>query len=102
VIAAARDRGRENPTAQKLRDSYHRRHSALVRGYEKALRKDRVRAVRFDDLSSMRPNRSSLRGAYGCSPAVCAPGGPEYVFRLNAAHSIPRGSELMLSFRAIG
>jgi len=53
-------------------------------------------------LSSVRPNRSSLRGAYGLSANRLHAGGSEYVFRLNAAQSIRRGSDLILSFRAIG
>jgi hypothetical protein len=53
-------------------------------------------------LSSVRPNRSSLRGAYGLSANRLRAGGSEYVFRLNAAQSIRRGSDLILSFRAIG
>ena len=53
-------------------------------------------------LSSVRPNRGSLRGAYGLSANRLRAGGSEYVFRLNAAQSIRRGSDLILSFRAIG
>ena len=51
-------------------------------------------------LSSVRPNRSSLRGAYGLSADRLRAGGSEYVFRLNAAQSIPRGSYLGFTFRA--
>jgi pimeloyl-ACP methyl ester carboxylesterase len=53
-------------------------------------------------LSSVRPNRSSLRGAYGLFANRLRAGGSEYVFRLNAAQSIPRGSDLLLEFRAVG
>ena len=52
-------------------------------------------------LASVRPNRDSLRGAYGLSGNHLRAGGSEYVFRLNAAQSIPRGSDLLLEFRAI-
>jgi hypothetical protein len=50
----------------------------------------------------VRPNRSSLRGAYGLFGNRLRAGGSEYVFRLNAAQSIPRGSDLLLEFRAVG
>ncbi|MCD6016680.1 MAG: putative hydrolase [Solirubrobacterales bacterium] len=53
-------------------------------------------------LSSVRPNRSSLRGAYGMFANRLRAGGSEYVFRLNAAQSILRGSDLLLNFRAVG
>ena len=53
-------------------------------------------------LASVRPNRSSLRGAYGLFGNRLRAGGSEYVFRLNAAQSIPRGSDLLLEFRAVG
>jgi hypothetical protein len=53
-------------------------------------------------LSSVRPNRSSLRGAYGLFANRLRAGGSEYVFRLNAAQSIPRGTDLLLTFRAVG
>ena len=52
-------------------------------------------------LASVRPNRGSLRGAYGLSGNHLRAGGSEYVFKLNAAQSIPRGSDLVLEFRAI-
>ena len=51
-------------------------------------------------LASVRPNRSSLRGAYGLFGNRLRAGGSEYVFRLNAAQSTPRGSDLLLDFRA--
>ena len=53
-------------------------------------------------LASVRPNRSSLRGAYGLFGDRLRAGGSEYVFRLNAAQSTPRGSDLLLDFRAVG
>jgi hypothetical protein len=53
-------------------------------------------------LASVRPNRSSLRGAYGLFGDRLRAGGSKYVFRLNAAQSIPRGSDLLLNFRAVG
>jgi pimeloyl-ACP methyl ester carboxylesterase len=52
-------------------------------------------------LSSVRPNRSSLRGAYGLFGNHLRAGGSEYAFTLNAAQSIPRGSDLLLEFRAV-
>ena len=52
-------------------------------------------------LASVRPNRDSLRGAYGLLGNHLRAGGSEYVFKLNAAQSIPRGSDLLLEFRAI-
>ena len=52
-------------------------------------------------LASVRPNRGSLRGAYGLSANRLRAGGSEYVFSLNAAQSIPRGSDLLLDFRAV-
>jgi pimeloyl-ACP methyl ester carboxylesterase len=51
-------------------------------------------------LSSVRPNRSSLHDAYGLFANRLRAGGSEYVFRLNAAQSIPRGSHLTFTFRA--
>jgi hypothetical protein len=51
-------------------------------------------------LSSVRPNRSSLRGAYGMFANRLRHRGSEFVFRLNAAQSIPRGSHLTFTFRA--
>lgn len=53
-------------------------------------------------LVSVRPNRRSLRGAYGLFANRLRAGGSEYVFKLNAAQSIPRGSDLLLEFRAVG
>jgi len=51
-------------------------------------------------LSSVRPNRPSLHGAYGLFANRMRAGGSEYVFKLNAAQSIPRGSHLTFTFRA--
>ena len=51
-------------------------------------------------LSSVRPNRRSLRGAYGMFANHLRHRGSEFVFRLNAAQSIPRGSHLTFTFRA--
>jgi pimeloyl-ACP methyl ester carboxylesterase len=51
-------------------------------------------------LVSVRPNRRSLRGAYGISDQRLRAGGSEYVFRLNAAQSTRRGAYLILTFRA--
>jgi pimeloyl-ACP methyl ester carboxylesterase len=53
-------------------------------------------------LVSVRPNRRSLRGAYGLFANRLRHRASEYVFRLNAAQSIPRGSDLLLEFRAVG
>jgi pimeloyl-ACP methyl ester carboxylesterase len=53
-------------------------------------------------LASVRPSRSSVRGAYGLFGNHLRAGGSEYVFRLNAAQSIPRDSDLLLEFRAVG
>jgi hypothetical protein len=50
-------------------------------------------------LVSVRPNRRSLRDAYGLFGNRLRAGGSRYVFRLNAAQSIPRGSQLVLTFR---
>jgi hypothetical protein len=52
-------------------------------------------------LVSRRPNRRALRGAYGLFGQRLRQGGSQYVFRLNAVQSIPRGSHLTLTFRAI-
>jgi len=52
-------------------------------------------------LVSVRPNRSSLRGAYGMFANRLRHRGSEFLFRLNAAQSIPRGSHLTFTFRAI-
>jgi alpha/beta hydrolase fold len=53
-------------------------------------------------LASTRPNRRPLRGTYGLFGSRLRDGGSQYVFRLNADQSIPRGSELILTFRAVG
>jgi pimeloyl-ACP methyl ester carboxylesterase len=53
-------------------------------------------------LVSVRANRRFLRGAYGLAGQRLRRGGSEYVFRLNAAQTIPRGSYLTFTFRAIG
>jgi pimeloyl-ACP methyl ester carboxylesterase len=52
-------------------------------------------------LSSVRPNRSPLQDTYGLFGNRLRAGGSEYMFRLNAAQSIPRGSYLNFTFRAI-
>ena len=52
-------------------------------------------------LASVRPNRGSLRGAYGLSDHRLRQGGSRYVVTLDAAQSIHRGSYLVLTFRAI-
>jgi hypothetical protein len=49
-------------------------------------------------LLSMRPNRRSLRGAYGLFGQRLRAGGSEYVFRLNAAQSIRPGAYLIVTF----
>jgi hypothetical protein len=51
-------------------------------------------------LVSVRPNRRSLRGAYGMSANRLRHRGSAFVFRLNAAQSIPRASHLTFTFRA--
>jgi pimeloyl-ACP methyl ester carboxylesterase len=53
-------------------------------------------------LVSVRPNRRSLRGAYGLAGHRLRQRGSRYVVRLNAVQSIPRGSYLVFTFRAIG
>jgi pimeloyl-ACP methyl ester carboxylesterase len=53
-------------------------------------------------LVSVRPNRRSLRGAYGLFGQRLRRGGSQYVVRLNAVQSIPRGSDLIFTFRASG
>ncbi len=53
-------------------------------------------------LASVRPNRRSLRGAYGLFGSRLRKGGSQYAFRLNADQSIPRGSALILTFRGVG
>ena len=49
---------------------------------------------------SVKPNRRSLRGAYGLFGQRLRAGGSEYVFRLNAVQSIGRAAHLTLTFRA--
>jgi pimeloyl-ACP methyl ester carboxylesterase len=51
-------------------------------------------------LVSVRPNRRSLRGAYGLFGERLRAGGSEYVFRLNAVQSTRRGAYLILTFQA--
>jgi pimeloyl-ACP methyl ester carboxylesterase len=51
-------------------------------------------------LSSVRPNRRSLRDSYGLSKHRLRRGGSRYVVILDAAQSIPRGSYLTFSFQA--
>jgi pimeloyl-ACP methyl ester carboxylesterase len=53
-------------------------------------------------LTSVRPNRRSLRGDYGLFDQRLRRGGSEYAFGLNAVQSTPRGSNLLLTFRAHG
>jgi pimeloyl-ACP methyl ester carboxylesterase len=53
-------------------------------------------------LVSVRPNRRSLRGAYGLFGQRLRSGGSQYLVRLNAVQSIPPGSDLILTFRASG
>jgi hypothetical protein len=52
-------------------------------------------------LASVRPNRSSLVGAYGLSGHRLSPSGSEYRVTLNAVQSIPRGSFLVFRFRLL-
>ena len=52
-------------------------------------------------LVSVRPNRRSLRGAYGLANQQLTEGGSGYRFTLNAVQTIRRGSYLTLTFRAI-
>ena len=52
-------------------------------------------------LVSVKANRSSLRGAYGLSEHRFSLGGSEYVVTLNAVQSIPSGSFLTFTFRAL-
>jgi pimeloyl-ACP methyl ester carboxylesterase len=65
---------------------------------------DKRVVIRLSDsdlrLVSVRPNRRSLRGAYGLSDQRLRAGGSEYVFRLNAVQSTRRGAYLTLTFRA--
>ena len=53
-------------------------------------------------LVSVRPNRPSLRGAYGLFDQRLRRGGSEYTFGLNAVQSTPAGSYLVFTFRAGG
>ena len=66
---------------------------------------DKRVVIRLSDadlcLVSVRPNRRSLRGAYGLSEHRLGRGGSRYVVTLDAAQSIPRGSYLVFTFRAI-
>jgi hypothetical protein len=50
----------------------------------------------------VRPNRPSLRGAYGLFDQHLRRGGSEYRFGLNAVQSTPAGSDLVFTFRAGG
>ena len=52
-------------------------------------------------LVSVRPDRRSLRGAYGLSDQQLTRGGSGYRFTLDADQTIPRGSYLTLTFRAL-
>ena len=53
-------------------------------------------------LVSVRPNRPSLRAAYGLFDQRLRQGGSEYVTGLDAVQSIPRGSYLTFTFGALG
>jgi pimeloyl-ACP methyl ester carboxylesterase len=53
-------------------------------------------------LVSVQPNRRLFLGAYGLSDQRLVPNQPRYVARLYAAQSIPNGSWLVLTFRAVG
>ena len=53
-------------------------------------------------LVSVRPNRPSLRGAYGLVDQRLRRGGSEYTFGLDAVQSTPAGSNLVFTFRAGG
>jgi pimeloyl-ACP methyl ester carboxylesterase len=61
-------------------------------------------SIRLSDphlrLVSVRPNRRSLRGAYGLSEHHLRRGGLRYVVTLDAVQSIPRGSYLTFTFQA--
>jgi hypothetical protein len=65
---------------------------------------DKTVVIRLSDddlrLVSVRPNRRSLRGAYGLFGERLRAGGSEYVFGLNARQSTRRGAYLTLTFRA--
>jgi pimeloyl-ACP methyl ester carboxylesterase len=52
-------------------------------------------------LVSVRPNRRSLRGAYGLSNLQLTEGGSGYRFTLNAVQTIRRGAYLTLTFRVL-
>lgn len=52
-------------------------------------------------LVSVRPDQRSLRSAYGLSDQQLTGGGSGYRFTLDAVQTIPRGSYLTLSFRAV-
>jgi hypothetical protein len=49
---------------------------------------------------SVRPNRRSLRGAYGLFGQRLRSGGTSYALRLNGVQSIRRAAYLTLTFRA--
>jgi pimeloyl-ACP methyl ester carboxylesterase len=51
-------------------------------------------------LVSVRPNRPSLRDAYGLSDPRQRQGSLQYQVTLSAAQSIPRGDDLIFTFRA--
>jgi hypothetical protein len=51
-------------------------------------------------LVSVRPNRRSLRGAYGLFGEHLRARGSEYLFRLNVVQSTRPGAYLILSHRA--
>ena len=65
---------------------------------------NRTVVIRLSDtdlsLSSVRPNRRSLRGAYSLGKSRRRAGGSQYVVVLNADQAIPRGSFLIFTFRA--
>lgn len=65
---------------------------------------DKTVVIRLSDddlrVVSVRPNRRSLRGAYGLLGERLRAGGSKYVFGLNAAQSTRRGAYLTLTFRA--
>ena len=51
-------------------------------------------------LVSVRPNRRTLRDAYGLFGQRLRAGGTTYAFRLNAVQSIRRGAYLTITFRS--
>jgi pimeloyl-ACP methyl ester carboxylesterase len=65
---------------------------------------NRTVVIRLSDtdlsLSSVRPNRRSLRGAYSLTKGRRRAGGSQYVVVLNADGAIPRDSFLIFTFRA--